>query len=119
MEFLCTPNSMVGVQAKAQAATKGTNLVDVESERVKEVVPKAGSMELLGHEDQPAAAAAGVASSPHCTFLCYALGLLPECQDRQAVTTCWTNSTHVDLAARLGLLDPWLFPINAAPPVVQ
>lgn len=47
------------MQAKAQAATKGTNLVDVESERVKEVVPKAGSMELLGHEDHPDAAASG------------------------------------------------------------
>ena len=50
------------VQAKAQAATKGTNLVDVESERVKEVVPKAGSMELLGHEDHPDAAASGALS---------------------------------------------------------
>ena len=50
-----------GLQAKAQAATKGTNLVDVESERVKEVVPKAGSMELLGHEDHQDAAASGTA----------------------------------------------------------
>ena len=47
------------LQAKAQAATKGTNLVDVESERVKEVVPKAGSIELLGHEDHAASQAAG------------------------------------------------------------
>ena len=52
------------VQAKAQAATKGTNLVELESERVKEVVPKAGSIELLGHEDHLAAAASpGVAPS--------------------------------------------------------
>ena len=47
------------MQAKAQAATRGTNLVDVESERVKEVVPKAGSMELLGHEGHPDGAASG------------------------------------------------------------
>ena len=46
------------MQAKAQAATKGDNLVDVEKERVKEIVPKTGSMELLGHDDGTAAAAA-------------------------------------------------------------
>jgi len=45
-------------ESKAQAATKGTNLVDVESERVKEVVPKAGSIELLGHEDHAASSQA-------------------------------------------------------------
>ena len=47
-----------GVQAKAQAATKGDHLVDVEKERVREIVPKTGSMELLGHDDGAAAAAA-------------------------------------------------------------
>ncbi|CAL5224336.1 g7008 [Coccomyxa viridis] len=56
-------NAADTMQAKAQAATKGTNLVDVESERVKEVVPKAGSMELLGHEDHQDAAASGEGSS--------------------------------------------------------
>ena len=47
------------VQAKAKAATQGNNLVDVENERAKEVLPKAGSIELLGHEDPGASAAAG------------------------------------------------------------
>ena len=47
------------VQAKAKAATQGNNLVDVENERAKEVLPKAGSIELLGHEDHGASAASG------------------------------------------------------------
>ena len=46
------------MQAKAQAATKGDNLVDVEKERVKEIGPKTGSMELLGHGAGTAEAAA-------------------------------------------------------------
>ena len=59
----------LGVQAKAQAATKGTNLVDLESERAKEVEPKAGSLELLGHEDHPGTTASSGAASQgyqHC-----------------------------------------------------
>lgn len=50
------------LQAKAQAATKDDNLVDVESERLKDVMPKTGSIELLGHE---AGVAAGAAAGGH------------------------------------------------------
>ena len=63
------PECVWGCRQRRRRPPRGTNLVDVESERVKEVVPKAGSMELIGHEDHADAAASGAASSQLCTFL--------------------------------------------------